>query len=211
MNTTTIPSNLVTSQSMAGTNALLEQMMIALMGVMVVVFFILLIGVAWRVCSTVGFWFVYKKAGEKGWKAIIPFYSEYICFKLFWSKKLFWGWLVANIIALVLGFAAGTQAILTVIASIASVVNAVFLVMLYYRISKCFGHGVGYLFGLVFAVPVFAMILGFEKSKYDKNQRSFGVGGKKKAAPKSKAAPKKAAPKAAAKPAPKATAKKETK
>lgn len=32
---------------------------------------------------------IFKKAGEDGWKAIIPVYSDFICFRLFLSTKLF--------------------------------------------------------------------------------------------------------------------------
>lgn len=27
-------------------------------------------------------WFIFKKAGQKGWKALIPFYSDYINYRI---------------------------------------------------------------------------------------------------------------------------------
>ena len=35
-------------------------------------------------------WAILCKAGEKGWKAIIPVYNMYTEFKLFWKKSVFW-------------------------------------------------------------------------------------------------------------------------
>ena len=35
------------------------------------------------------YWMIFKKAGEAGWKALIPVYSTYIEYKLTWSGKMF--------------------------------------------------------------------------------------------------------------------------
>lgn len=35
------------------------------------------------------YWFIFSKAGEPGWKALIPFYSTYTVFKLTWNTKMF--------------------------------------------------------------------------------------------------------------------------
>ena len=42
------------------------------------------------VCVLVGIWKILQKAGENGWKAIVPFYGEYTLFKTFWERKWFW-------------------------------------------------------------------------------------------------------------------------
>lgn len=39
--------------------------------------------------SVIGSWLVFEKAGEKGWKAMIPFYSDFILFKIADRKKWF--------------------------------------------------------------------------------------------------------------------------
>lgn len=38
----------------------------------------------------VAMWKIFKKAGEPGWKAIIPIYNNYILFKIVWDTKFFW-------------------------------------------------------------------------------------------------------------------------
>lgn len=36
-------------------------------------------------------WKIFEKCGEKGWKALIPIYSNYMEFKLFWGNTVyFW-------------------------------------------------------------------------------------------------------------------------
>ena len=42
-------------------------------------------------------WKLYKKAGEPGWAAIVPFYNSYIMYKISGKKNLFWGNLVCGI------------------------------------------------------------------------------------------------------------------
>ena len=42
-------------------------------------------------------WKLYKKAGEPGWAAIVPFYNSYIMYKISGKKNLFWGSLVCGI------------------------------------------------------------------------------------------------------------------
>lgn len=46
-------------------------------------------------------WKLYKKAGEPGWAAIVPFYNSYIMYKISGKKNLFWGNLVCGIGAVI--------------------------------------------------------------------------------------------------------------
>ena len=58
---------------------------------------------------------------------------------------------------------------MTIIAIIVNLVVAIWANVVYaWRTSKVFGHGVGYFLGLFFLEPIFWLILGFDKSKYDK-------------------------------------------
>lgn len=53
------------------------------------------------ICVIVGIWKILQKAGENGWKAIIPFYGEYALFKIFWEKKWFWISLIPRLLSFV--------------------------------------------------------------------------------------------------------------
>ncbi len=39
------------------------------------------------------YWFLFQKANQPGWAAVIPYYNSYIVFKIAGKKKMFWGWL----------------------------------------------------------------------------------------------------------------------
>lgn len=42
----------------------------------------------------IGMWFLFGKANEKSWKAVIPIYCDYTMFKLAWKPAWFWVYLV---------------------------------------------------------------------------------------------------------------------
>ena len=50
----------------------------------IIIFYILLIIAGWK---------IFEKAGEKGWKSIIPIYNIYILFKIVKMKSWFW-WVI---------------------------------------------------------------------------------------------------------------------
>lgn len=121
----------------------------------------------------VGLWKIFVKAGEKGWKAIIPIYNVYVMFRMFWNTKMFW-------ILLGVSFGAGILAGLfggdpnnmnlfgSLIILAASIFELVVDIMLDNRMSKSFGHGVGFTLGLIFLPFVFTIVLGFGGDKYKK-------------------------------------------
>ena len=51
------------------------------------VYFMIILAVA--VILIIARWRVYTKAGEPGWGSLIPFYNEYLLFKIAWGN----GWL----------------------------------------------------------------------------------------------------------------------
>ncbi len=50
------------------------------------------------IIAIVCMWVLFQKAGEKGWKAIIPFYNAYVAYKLFWKKSMFWVTLIIAVL-----------------------------------------------------------------------------------------------------------------
>jgi hypothetical protein len=87
-------------------------------------------------------WKVFEKAGQEGWKVIIPFYNIYIMLKIVGRPG--W-WLILFFIP---------------------IVNIVVWIILLVDMSKSFGHGVGFALGLIFLSWIFWLILGFGDSRY---------------------------------------------
>ena len=140
----------------------------------------------WYVLLVIASWKIFKKAGEPGWKAIIPIYNLYIMYKIVNMKGWFWGLLGLSVLAYIITGTAGLNVSvytlnsdvfmynynmnpLLVIAMVAICILSIIIDVMYaYRTSKVFGHGIGYTIGLIFLPNIFWLILGFGKSKYDK-------------------------------------------
>ena len=54
--------------------------------------FVLVCVIIWYLLLVIASWKIFTKAGEKGWKSLIPIYNVYILYKI--SGLSFWKWLV---------------------------------------------------------------------------------------------------------------------
>ena len=134
-------------------------------------------------------WRIFEKAGEKGWKILIPIYDLYILFKICGIKNWFWAFFCISIIcSVMMSIGAPTNieyiedwsgihidmSTITwndypvylsgmVISCAASIVAEVMVAI---KLAKAFGKGLGYTFGIIFFPYIFTMILGFGKAKY---------------------------------------------
>ena len=115
------------------------------------------------VCLVVGRWKIFVKAGEPGWKAVIPFYSFYTQVKICAPLLLYWIWLGCYIVNFILGL----MRVSGVLPGIISLATFVLTVLASLKLSKAFGHGIGFAIGLILLPPIFLLILGFGSSEYD--------------------------------------------
>jgi len=92
---------------------------------------------------------IYSKAGEAGWKCIIPIYSTYILFKIIYGN----GWKFLFLLIPIFG-------------EIVAIVSL-------FRLAKVFGKGVGFGLGLWFLSPIFILILAFGSAQYEGPVDSF--------------------------------------
>lgn len=112
----------------------------------------------------ISMWIMFKKAGDKGWKAIIPFYNIYTMYKLTWKKSMFWVMLALDIVAGI--FIAIGQAWAVWVALVVAIAYGVICIIADYKIAKSFGHGIGFTFGLIFLGEIFYPIIAFGSSEY---------------------------------------------
>ena len=54
---------------------------------------------AWWILQIVANWRIFTKAGEAGWKSLIPVYSDYISYKIAWQTSYFWLVFILGIVA----------------------------------------------------------------------------------------------------------------
>ena len=89
------------------------------------------------------YWIIFTKAGEEGWKSLIPIYNIYILYKITWGNGLIFLLLLVPFVNFIVG-------ILTI-----------------NKLSKCFGHGLGFTLGLLFLPIIFLPLLAFGDSRYE--------------------------------------------
>ena len=97
---------------------------------------------AFIILTYVAAWKVYVKAGEEGWKAIIPIWNLFVLMRIVGRP---WWWLILMLIPLV---------------------GIVVWIIVANDLSKSFGRGVGTTLGLIFLSPIFMLILGFGDARY---------------------------------------------
>ena len=101
------------------------------------------------VLQIAGMWKVFSKAGEKGWKCIIPIYNLVILFRI--SGLSPW---------IIFGYLAGF------IPFVGWIVSLGISIYQCNSLAKAFGKDVGYTVGLLFLPTIFYLILGFGKAEY---------------------------------------------
>lgn len=126
--------------------------------------FAVLVSVALYVLQIIGWWKIYTKAGEAGWKSLIPIYNFYILYKICWETKYFWYTLAAALLSGIFSGIGGT--ICTLLGGLLSIAILVLTIMQNYKLAKAFGHGGGYTVGLIFIPWLFVLLLGFGSSEY---------------------------------------------
>lgn len=114
----------------------------------------------------VGAWKMFEKAGQPGWKSIIPFYNIYIAFKFSWQTTYFWVWFVLTLLSSWTTMYAFDSGYFNILNYVISFVALLITVNLAYCVSMSFGHGFWYALGLTFFPYIFTMIIGLGSSRY---------------------------------------------
>jgi hypothetical protein len=156
------------------------------------------------VLMIVALWRIYEKAGEHGWAALIPYYKNYILYKISGKKKLFWGYLVFSILCVIACvvfvwmfllmifmaldrtysyYSEENVALCSVLMFISVLVMLVSAIaMLVFRILQCigltkaFGISGGYAVGLIFLPHIFYCILAFSSSMIYRGENGYYAG-----------------------------------
>ena len=123
----------------------------------------------WWLLQIIANWNIFTIAGEAGWKSIIPVYSDYISYKIAWQPSYFWLVFVLGIITSVANGMADpneTNTTILLIVSLIRIILAIISILYCIKLSRAFGHGIGFAIGLIFLQPIFMLILGFGNDPY---------------------------------------------
>lgn len=119
----------------------------AAVGGVLAVYSIIILAIA--IVELVGMWKMFTKAGEAGWKCLIPIYNLVILFKIAGISP----WLILCFL-------------LSAVPVVGWLVMLGLQIYLAINLSKSFGMGNGFAAGLFFFQPIFICILGFGKAEY---------------------------------------------
>lgn len=139
------------------TEELIAGIVVAVAGIfaLMVVCGILIIVAKWRILT---------KAGEKGWKALIPFYGDHVFFSVIWNPVLYWVIVATAVVeSMLIGLTAWPAILLSTLCTIAQLVISV---MSDLKLARAFGRGDGFAVGLIFLPTIFSLILAFGKAQY---------------------------------------------
>ncbi len=115
----------------------------AFIGIILVVSFVV------AILQILGMWKVFTKAGEKGWKCLIPIYNMVILFRISGLSP----WIIFGYLACIIPF-------------LGWIVCLGISIYQCNSLAKAFGKDVGYTIGLLFLPTIFYMILGFGNAQY---------------------------------------------
>lgn len=118
---------------------------------------LLLIIIAFVVVYIIALAKLFKKAGEPGWKAIIPFYNTFVLIQI---AGLNWWYFLISISEIIVGFLGITG--LSTLCSLASC--AVNFFIFYNLAKKMHQKPEVFAIGAIFVMPIMTMIFGLSKS-----------------------------------------------
>ena len=102
----------------------------------------IIIAIALYILFAIGWYAIFKKAGEPGWAAFVPIYNLLIILKIIGRP---WWWIILLIIP---------------------IVSFIIWIVMMFDMAKSFAHGVGITIGLILLPWIFSLIVGFGSSRY---------------------------------------------
>ena len=108
-----------------------------------------LIILAFYVLIIVAQWKIFTKAGQEGWKALIPIYNVVVLYKIIGLSP----WLLLLYL-------------LSVVPVVGWIISIALSIVSTVKLAKAFNQSTAFIFGLLLLSPIFQMILGFGKAEY---------------------------------------------
>lgn len=119
---------------------------------------------AFYILMVVALWKIFVKAGEAGWKSLIPIYNVYVFCKIIRVNF----WIYVLLIPVILGVISAllfkdNQNAQTTLSGLYSLGLDIYLSIM---LARAFKKGVGFTIGLILLPNIFQLILAFGSSKY---------------------------------------------
>jgi hypothetical protein len=154
---------------------------VALIFVVFLALILILLAIGLCVFSYWGLWKMYKKAGQDGWKVLIPYYNNWVLMVDIAGLHMgyFIALIVLSLVSVVVGFIPGLfvglgielgaiNYLFSILSWIVSIASILIDVAMMYNLSKKFNKGIGWVVLSMFFSFITLPLLGFLKSeKYE--------------------------------------------
>ena len=154
---------------------------VALIFVVFLALILILLAIGLCVFSYWGLWKMYKKAGQDGWKVLIPYYNNWVLMVDIAGLHMgyFIALIVLSLVSVVVGFIPGLfvglgielgaiSYVFSILSWIVSIASILIDVAMMYNLSKKFNKGIGWVVLSMFFSFITLPLLGFLKSeKYE--------------------------------------------
>ena len=142
---------------------------------------IAILGVVWWLLLIIARWKIFTKAGEAGWKSIIPIYADYVQWRIGWKRTgLFWAAIALVILGCILAVASGALVVnakgaltagggggfLAIIGVVCIIAGAIMELIATYKLFVSFGKGVGWFILWILFPNIVLLVLGFGSAQH---------------------------------------------
>ena len=127
----------------------------------------LIFAFVWWILQIIANWNIFNKAGEAGWKSLIPIYGDYVSYKIAWQTSYFWlNFILGILLSYVSNANLNESMFLSLIVILLKIALTVINIMYCVKLARAFGRGIGFAIGLILLQPIFLLILGFGSDQY---------------------------------------------
>lgn len=122
--------------------------------------------VVWYIFQVIADWKIFAKAGEAGWKSLIPIYNVFVEYNLCWNGLMGLVYMVALLCANMMNVTQASPTWKLVLFFALIVVALVVHIMQSMRLARSFGKGTGFGICLILFGPIARLVLGFGSARY---------------------------------------------
>lgn len=120
-------------------------------------------------------WRIFRKAGQRGWKSLVPVYSSFVRYQISWRPLWFWVSAALLIVSFALGHYSGENVVLDGVAIVVGAAGWLVRMAAQWHLARAFGRGPLFSLGMILFPPLFNLILGLGGSEYQ-GSRTAGKG-----------------------------------
>lgn len=122
--------------------------------------------IVWYVFQAIADWKIFSKAGEPGWKSLIPIYNVFVEYDISWSGMMGLVYCVAVLCANVLTSGQAVENWKLIAACVLLIVALVLHIIQSLKLARSFGKGTGFGICLILFGPIARLVLGFGSARY---------------------------------------------